>query len=73
MDNSQKTKMRIVKTVDSTAATYGCETWTIREAEKEKLIAFELWCWRRMLDRKAYKRVSVEATRRLANAGIQDL
>ena len=29
--------------------TYGCESWTIRKAERQRIVAFELWCWRRLL------------------------
>ena len=29
--------------------TYGCETWTIKKAERRRIDAFELWCWRRLL------------------------
>ena len=31
------------------AVTYGCETWTIKKAERRRIDAFELWCWRRLL------------------------
>ena len=33
----------------STASTYGCESWTIKKAEHQRIHAFELWCWRRLL------------------------
>jgi len=46
---SQKTKVKIVKTLVYTVATYGFETWTIKEAERKKIIAFEMSCWRCML------------------------
>jgi len=41
-DISQKTKLRIVKTLVFTVVTYGCETWTIKEAERKKIVAFDL-------------------------------
>ena len=33
----------------SPIVTYGCESWTIKKAERQKTDAFELWCWRRLL------------------------
>jgi len=44
-DISQRTKLRIVKKLVFTVATYGCETWKIKEAEKKMIIAFEMWCF----------------------------
>ena len=40
---------------------YGCESWTIKEAERQRIDAFELWCWRRLespLDNKNIKPVN---------------
>ena len=33
----------------SPVVTYGCESWTIKKAERRRIDAFELWCWRRLL------------------------
>ena len=43
------TKVCIVKAMIFPAAMYGCETWTIKNAEHQRINAFELWCWRRLL------------------------
>ena len=43
--------------------TYGCESWTIKKAEHQRIDAFELWCWRRLievLDSKEIKPVSLK-------------
>ena len=43
------TNVCIVKTMVFPVATYGCESWTIKKAERWRTAAFELWCWRRLL------------------------
>ena len=43
------TKSHIVKAIVFTVVIYGCESWTIKKAEHQKIDAFELWCWRRLL------------------------
>ena len=43
------TKVRIVKAMVFLVVTYGCESWTLNKAELQKIDAFELWCWRRLL------------------------
>ena len=43
------TKVCIVKTMVFLVVMYGCENWTIRKAESQRIDAFELWCWRRLL------------------------
>ena len=43
------TKVHLVKAVVSPVVMYGCESWTIKKAECQKINAFELWCWRRLL------------------------
>ena len=43
------TKVRIVKAMVSPVVMYGCESWTIKESEHQRIDAFELWCWRRLL------------------------
>ena len=43
------TKVRIVKTMVFPVVMYGCESWTIKKAEHQRIDAFELWCWRRLL------------------------
>ena len=43
------TKVHLVKAMVSPVVTYGCESWTIKKAERQRIDAFELWCWRRLL------------------------
>jgi len=43
------TKVPIVKAMVFPVVMYGCEGWTIKEAERRRIDAFELWCWRRLL------------------------
>ena len=42
-------KVRLVKAMGFPAVMYGCERWTIKKAEHQRIDAFELWCWRRLL------------------------
>ena len=48
-DSTLPTKVHIVKAVVFPAVMYGCESWTIKKAEHQRIDAFELWCWRRLL------------------------
>ena len=41
--------VRLVKAMYFPVVTYGCESWTVKKAERRKIDAFELWCWRRLL------------------------
>ena len=43
------TKVYLVKTIVFPVVMYGCESWTIKKAEDQRIAAFELWCWRRLL------------------------
>ena len=43
------TKVRLVKAMVFPMVMYGCESWTIKKAEHQRINAFELWCWRRLL------------------------
>ena len=43
------TKVRLVKAMVFPIVMYGCESWTIKKAECQRMGAFELWCWRRLL------------------------
>ena len=47
-DNTLSTKVRLVKTIIFPADMYGCESWTIKKAEQLRIVAFEMWCWRRL-------------------------
>ena len=48
-DITLPTKVPVVKAMVFPVVTYGCESWTIRKAEHQRIDAFELWCWRRLL------------------------
>ena len=43
------TKVRLVKAIIFPVVMYGCESWTVKRAERRRIDAFELWCWRRLL------------------------
>ena len=48
-DITLSTKVHLVKAMVFPVVVYGCEIWTIRKAERQRIDAFELWCWRRLL------------------------
>ena len=48
-DITLPTKINLVKTIVSPVVMYGCENWTIKKAECQRIDAFELWCWKRLL------------------------
>ena len=48
-DITLSTKVRLVKATVFPVVMYGCESWTIKKAERQRIDAFELWCWRRLL------------------------
>ena len=48
-DITLPTKVCLVKAMVFSVAVYGCESWTIKKAERQRIDAFELWCWRRLL------------------------
>ena len=48
-DITLPTKIWLVKAMVFPVVTYGCESWTIRKAEHQRIDALELWCWRRLL------------------------
>ena len=48
-DITLPTKVHLVKALVFPVVTYGCESWTIKKAEHQRIDAFELWCWRRLL------------------------
>ena len=56
------TKVPLVKAMVFPVVMYGCESWTVKKAERQKIDAFELWCWRRLL--------SVPWTARRSNPSI---
>ena len=48
-DITLPTKVRLVKAMVFPVVVYGCESWTVKKAEHQRMDAFELWCWRRLL------------------------
>ena len=48
-DITLPTKFRLGKAMVFTVVMYGCESWTVKKAERRRIDAFELWCWRRLL------------------------
>ena len=48
-DVTLPTKIRLVKAIVFPVVIYGCESWTVKKAECQRIDAFELWCWRRLL------------------------
>ena len=48
-DITLPTKVRLVKARFFPVVMYGCESWTVKKAERQRIDAFELWCWRRLL------------------------
>ena len=48
-DITLSTKVRLAKAMVFPVVMYGCESWTVKKAERRRIDAFELWCWRRLL------------------------
>ena len=48
-DITLPTKVHLVKAIVFPVVIYGCESWTVKKAERQRIDAFELWCWRRLL------------------------
>ena len=48
-DITLSTKVHLVKAMIFPVVMYGCESWTVKKAERQRIDAFELWCWRRLL------------------------
>ena len=49
IDITLLTKVHLVKAMVFPVVMYGCESWTVKKAERRRIDAFELWCWRRLL------------------------
>ena len=49
-DISLPTKVRLVKAMVFPVVLYGCGSWTVKKAERRRIDAFELWCWRRLFE-----------------------
>ena len=61
-DITLPTKVHLVKAMVFPGVMYGCESWTVKKAERQRIDVFELWCWRRIL--------SVPWTARRSNQSI---
>ena len=48
-DITLPTKVHLVKAMVFPVVVYGCESWTVKKAEHQRIDTFELWCWRRLL------------------------
>ena len=57
-DITLPTKVHLVKAMVFPVVMYGCESWTVKNAEHQKTDAFEVWCWRSPLDCKEIKSVN---------------
>ena len=49
LDSILPTKVHLVKAMVFPVVMYGCESWTVKKAERQRIDALELWCWRRLL------------------------
>ena len=64
------TKVRLVKAMVSPVVMYGCESWTVKKAERRRIDAFELWCWKRLLRVPWTARRSNQSTLKEISPGI---
>ena len=64
------TKVRLVKAMVFPVVMYGCESWTMKKAERRRIDAFELWCWRRLLRVPWTERRSNQSILKEINPGI---
>ena len=69
-DITLPTKVCLVKAMVFAAVMYGCESWTVKKAERRKIDAFELWCWRRLLRVPWTARISNQSIWKEINPGI---
>ena len=67
------TKIRIVKAMVFPVVMYGCENWTIKKAECQKIDTFELWCWRSPLDSKEIQPVNPKENQSWVFTGRTDV
>ena len=69
-DITLPTKVCLVKAMVFPVVMYGCESWTVKKAERQRIDAFELWCWRRLLRVPWTARRSNQSILREINPGI---
>ena len=68
-DITLPTKVRLVKAMVIPVFMYGCDSWTVKKAERQRIDAFELWCWRRLLRVPWTARGSNQSTLKEINPG----
>ena len=68
-DITLPTKVRLVKAMVFPVVMYGCESWTMKKAEHQRIDAFELWCWRRLLKVPWTARRSTQSILKEINSG----
>ena len=69
-DITLPTKVCLVKAMVFPVVMYGCESWTVKKAERRRMDAFELWCWRRLLRVPWTARRSIQSILKEINPGI---
>ena len=69
-DITLPTKVRLVKAMVFPVVMYGCESWTVKKAERRRIDTFELWCWRRLLSVPWTARRSNQSIRKEISPGI---
>ena len=69
-DITLPTKVRLVKAMVFPVVMYGCESWTVKKGERQRIDAFELWCWRRLLRVPWTARRSNQSTLKEISPGI---
>ena len=75
-DITLPTKVGLVKAMVFPVVMYGCESWTMKKAERRGIDAFELWCWRRLLRKvkeeteKAHLKLNIQKTKIMASSSI---
>ena len=67
------TKVRLVKAMVFPVVMYGCESWTVKKAECQRIDGFELWCWRRLLRVPWTARISNQSTLKGISQSVQDI
>ena len=69
-DITLPTKVRLVKAMVFPVVMHGCESWTVKKAEHQRIDAFELWCWRKLLRAPWTAKKSNQSIRKEINPGI---
>ena len=69
-DITLPTKVRLVEAMVFPVVVYGCESWTVKKAESQRIDAFEVWCWRRLLRAPWTARRSNQSILKDINPGI---